>query len=239
MPGQFYQEAKKERTDLSAILSALGEVEQKLESLVVYRGETTAPGAGDGSTLICSDLTSRPDYDGCLVVIKSGSYIGQPRQINGATTGGTVIPDIPFGGQIVTGIKFAILGIRVNIVEVAAIEAKLDGAAAQPATTVFTLQNNLLEQDAITFAAALRILDIELDMNNLTQACTVREHSQVDGVNYRQVSAKAFPGDFDPGTKAVVCGHTQKNAAYKITLQSSVLEGAPRDIPIRYTTRAI
>jgi len=126
MPGEFYIEGKRARVDLSQIIASVSELEDKLESLVVYRGETTAPGAADGSTLICSNLTAKPDYNGSLVGIKSGTYTGQARQINGSTTGGTVTPDTPFGGQIATSAKFAILGIRVGSVELSAIEAKLD-----------------------------------------------------------------------------------------------------------------
>jgi len=126
MPGEFYIEGKKEKVDISQLVTGLAELEDKLESLVVYRGKTTADGAGDGSTLICSDLTARPDYNGNLVIIKSGAYIGQSRVINGTTSGGTVTPDAKFDGQILAGIKFAIVSIRTVEAAVAAIEAKLD-----------------------------------------------------------------------------------------------------------------
>jgi len=96
------------------------------KSLVAFYGETTADGAGDGSTLICSDLADKPDFDGNQVVILSGDYDGQARDINGATTGGTVTPHLAFGGQIVTGTEFVILAVRTTPTEVAAIEAKLD-----------------------------------------------------------------------------------------------------------------
>jgi hypothetical protein len=64
MPGEFYIEQKAEKADLKSILALAAEVESKLDSFVVYRGETTAPGAADGSTLICSDLTTQADFDG-------------------------------------------------------------------------------------------------------------------------------------------------------------------------------
>jgi len=63
---------------------------------------------------------------GNQVVILSGDYDGQARDINGATTGGTVTPHLAFGGQIVTGTEFVILAVRTTPTEVAAIEAKLD-----------------------------------------------------------------------------------------------------------------
>lgn len=101
----------------------------KTGSLISYEGITTADGAGDGSTLICSDLTTKPDYDGHWVVITSGDYAGQASDITGATTGGTVTAHEAFDGQITTGTKFVILAMKALPAEVAAIEAKLDHAA--------------------------------------------------------------------------------------------------------------
>lgn len=101
-------------------------LDPKVGSLVSYEGTTTADGAGDGSTLICAGLAAEADFNGNLVIITSGDYQGQARDINGVTTGGTVTPGSAFGGQIVSGVTFVIVGIRTVPVEVAAIEAKLD-----------------------------------------------------------------------------------------------------------------
>lgn len=102
----------------------------KVGSLISYEGTTTDDGAGDGSTLIDSVLATKPDYNGNLVIITSGDYAGQARDINGATNNvtGTVTPASVFGGPIVEGTTFVIVGIRTVPVEVAAIEAKLDHA---------------------------------------------------------------------------------------------------------------
>ncbi|GAH82316.1 unnamed protein product [marine sediment metagenome] len=86
----------------------------KVGSLISYEGTTTADGAGDGSTLIDSVLATKPDYDGNLVIITSGAYAGQARDINGVTTGGTVSPHIAFGGQILRGTTFVIAAIRLT-----------------------------------------------------------------------------------------------------------------------------
>ncbi|MBA7465931.1 hypothetical protein ES707_01103 [subsurface metagenome] len=107
-------------TDISAA-NPLEVHDPKVGSLISYEGTTTADGAGDGSTLICSDLTTKPDYDGNLVIITSGDYEGQARDINGITTGGTVTPASAFGGKIVSGVTFVIVGIRTVPAEVAAI----------------------------------------------------------------------------------------------------------------------
>ena len=131
MPGEFYEKARTEKVDLKAILTLLDTVEDKLDALVVFMGETTAPGAADGSTLVCYDLTSKPDYDGSTVVILSGSYLGQSSGINGATTGGTVVADTPFDGQILDGVRFAIVSIKTAAVAIDAIVAFLNAIEAK------------------------------------------------------------------------------------------------------------
>jgi len=133
MPGEFYIEGKKEKVSLKELLDAAAELEQKLEAIVVFRGEATADGAPDGSNIICSNLPTKADFNVNEVVITSGPCAGEARGIVGSTTGGIIIPDIPFGNmvgqQVTKGTRFAILAIRTTSVEVAAIEAKLDNAA--------------------------------------------------------------------------------------------------------------
>ncbi len=113
----------------------------------------------------------------------------------------------------------------------------LDNLTGLVTPGTFSLANNTSEQVVLTFSAAREVIDIELDMVNLTQNITVREYVQVDGSNYRQASAKVFPTDFEPGAKAVLISFVQKNAAYKITAQAAAAEGASRNIPYRYITR--
>jgi len=112
MPGEFYVEGKQQKVSLKEILAAVAELEAKLDSVVVYRGETTDAGAVDGSTLVCSDLAARPDFNGNEVVILSGDYLGQTRAISGTTVAGLITPESAFGGQIAAGVKFAILSLR-------------------------------------------------------------------------------------------------------------------------------
>lgn len=115
----------------------------------------------------------------------------------------------------------------------------LDNLIGNISTGTFSLVNDTNEQDALVIAAARQLVDIELDMVNLAQNNTVREYVQVDGVNYRQISAKVFPTDFDTGTKAVLLSFPQKNALYKVTLQAAVAEGAAKNVPYRYITRKL
>lgn len=77
----------------------------------LFEGVTTADGAPDGSTLVCSDLTAEPDYDGDEVGIFDGPYAGETRVIHGTTLGGTVTLASPFSGQITAGTPFGIFAI--------------------------------------------------------------------------------------------------------------------------------
>lgn len=102
----------------------------KVGSLISYEGTTTADGLPGGTTLVCSDLTTKPDFDGQWVVITSGAYAGQCNDITGPTTGGTVIAHEAFDGQILTGTTFVILAMKALPAEVAAIDAKLGAFTA-------------------------------------------------------------------------------------------------------------
>lgn len=96
-----------------------------LRKLSLYQGITTADGAGDGSTLVCSDLVNQDeDYDGNHVIITSGTY-RNARDINGTTLGGTVTFTSALKGQIVKGTTFMILGFRTTPAEVAALQADI------------------------------------------------------------------------------------------------------------------
>jgi hypothetical protein len=103
----------------------------------------------------------------------------------------------------------------------------------------YSLLNNTNEQDCLVFAATAELIEIELDVSNLTQVNTIREYVQVDDANYRQISAKVFPTDFDSGTKAITLSFMQKDTLYKVTLQASVAEGAARDVPYSHMTYPI
>ena len=97
-----------------------------LRKLTLYQGVTTADGAGDGSTLVCSDLASQDeDFNGNHVIVTSGTY-RNARDINGTTLTGTVTFTSALKGQIVKGTTFMIVGFRTTPAEVAAIEAKVD-----------------------------------------------------------------------------------------------------------------
>jgi len=115
--------------------STIGGVER--EALVSYAGVTDADGAADGTTLKCSAIGSGsgyPDFDGNQVIITSGPYKGQVRDINGATNAdaaGTITVANAFDGQITSGTSFIITGIRTVPAEVAALQADIGDFSAQ------------------------------------------------------------------------------------------------------------
>ena len=122
-----------------------------LRKLTLYQGITTADGAGDGSTLVCSDLASRDeDFDGNHVIVTSGTY-RNARDINGTTLAGTVTFVSALEGQILKGTTFMIMGMRTTPAEV------IDAAALQADVT--TLLNRL----TALRAGYLDELDFDLD----------------------------------------------------------------------------
>ncbi|GAJ07281.1 unnamed protein product, partial [marine sediment metagenome] len=89
-----------------------GQIKQIISrALVSFSGTTSGDGLDNGTTVVCSDLTARPDYDGQQLLIAEGAYAGQVRDIDGATdgAGGTVTVFPAFDGKIVEGINFHIL----------------------------------------------------------------------------------------------------------------------------------
>jgi hypothetical protein len=206
---------------------------KSLFGLVSFRGVATANGAADGSTLICSDLTLRPELNGNLVVITSGPYQGQAKDINGTTLAGTVTPASAFGGQIVAGTEFIIFALKLTPAEVAAIEAKLDLVIVPG---VFTYLDAGGEQVVFTFAPPqnIKLATIWLDLFTLTQNTTLRLYHQIDGVNLRVFETFNWTTGMDDGVYfrdiALATGQN-----LQLTMQEAADEGADRDIPFYYT----
>ena len=105
-----------------------------------------------------------------------------------------------------------------------------------PVAGTYTHLNDTTEHDVLEFSAATQDIHISLDVSALTQPVEVREYEKIDGTNYRQISLKTYPDDFDTGTDAITIYFKQKNKDYKVTLKSTASEGASRDIPYVYRT---
>jgi len=124
-------------------------------ALVSFSGTSTGDGAAGGTTVVCSDLTSQPNYDGQQILIAEGTYAGQVRDINGDTTGGTVTVDPAFGGQIVSGINFYILTGLPAVSEIGAMDAAATSDDMSDITTTSVMAKlrlvlNRLSSDAFT-----------------------------------------------------------------------------------------
>ncbi len=209
----------------------LGEL-RALRGLISYEGVATADGAAGGGTLVCSDLTLRPDYDGNVVVITSGALIGQARDIDGATNLGTITPTAVFGGQIVAGVEFIIVALRMSIAEVADIEEKLDLVVIDGTLAYLDAGG---EQVVLTYIPLreTRLNTIWLDLVNLTQNADIRLYHQIDGANYRIFETFNWTVGMDDGVYfrniALDAGRN-----LQVTIQETVDEGADRDIPWYY-----
>jgi hypothetical protein len=205
---------------------------KNLHGLISFRGTTTANGAVGGTSLVCSDLTLMPEYNGNLVVITSGTYRGQARDIDGTTLAGTVTPHSAFGGQIVTGTEFIIFALRLTPAEVADIEEKLD---LVPIGGTFIYLDAGGEQAAFTIAPArpLRLNTIWLDLVNLTQNTTIRIYHQIDGANYRVFETFNWTVGMDDGVyfRNIAIDNARN---LQLTFQEAADEGADRNIPYYY-----
>lgn len=119
-------------------------------------------------------------------------------------------------------------------------EKKIDSiynkTTAGVTTGTYTHANGVTEDDVLAFSAATQDIYLRLDVNALTQATVIKEYEEVDGATYRQVSRKEFPKDFATDTKTISIYFKQANRDYKVTMQSSVAEGAQRSIPYVYRT---
>lgn len=106
-------------------------------------------------------------------------------------------------------------------------------------TTPYVQPNDILEHTVFTLTGAMQQVDTDFDVFNLTQNNTFREYIAIDGTNYRCVSAKVFPNDFDTGAVVVAASMVQKNYGYRITMQAAGLEGATRNVPYRQIRKPI
>lgn len=70
-----------------------------------------------------------------------------------------------------------------------------------------------------------------LDFSNLTQITTIRVYEKTDGINYRLLSQRVFPDDYDTGVETIIVILNGGGQDMKITLQSAVAEGSAKSIP--------
>jgi len=100
----------------------------------------------------------------------------------------------------------------------------------------FAFPNGTTEQTIIelTPSVVTYLYNFWLDLNALTQNCTIKVYSKIDGTNYREIEPMTLTNiDYSLG---LVLKEQMISTAWKITIQSTVAEGASRNIPYRYFT---
>jgi len=101
----------------------------------------------------------------------------------------------------------------------------------------FSLQANTNEQTLLEIQPGtkiIRIYNLYLDLNTITQKITIKVYMKIDGSNYREIPAMRISDISPPQTKGVALKEIVFNTDLKITIKSSTAEGEARDIPYRY-----
>jgi len=111
---------------------------------VLYKGITTANGAGDGSTLIDAVLIAANDFlKDVTIIIQSGACIRETREISTFVAGtGTITVGTVFSAQIVSGVTFAIVGRLTGDFEVDQLQADVGDASSSTMGSLYGILGN-------------------------------------------------------------------------------------------------
>jgi len=90
----------------------------------------------------------------------------------------------------------------------------------------FDHANNTSEQDLVEHSNLTELITHHFDFSGFAQITTIRVFEKIDGTTYRQLSQRVFPTDFETDTEGVIIVLDGAGQDMKITLQSSVAEGA-------------
>jgi hypothetical protein len=101
-------------------------------------------------------------------------------------------------------------------------------------TSTFTLTSDTSEHTIVTLTptSVEQVTNFYLDLSELTQNCTLRVYLKIDGVNYVELTGMTVM--CAAGTKGMPLKDHVIDTAWKLTIQSTVAEGASRDIDYRY-----
>ena len=88
----------------------------------------------------------------------------------------------------------------------------------------------------LTPSVVTYVYNFWLDLDALTQNCTVRVYSKIDGTNYREMLPMRLNNMPPSAAEGLALKQQIISTAWKITIQSTVVEGASRSIPYRYFT---
>jgi len=115
--------------------------------------------------------------------------------------------------------------------------AYIDNLIGSEPSGTYNHPNDALEHDVVEIVPAelAQYRTMLLDLSELTQDTTIRTYAQVDGLTYELLDSAVFPADFPAGTTVVSLRLSEFSINMKVTLQSTIAEGAARDIHWRYS----
>lgn len=105
--------------------------------------------------------------------------------------------------------------------------------------STFVLADSLAEQTLLEISPSgvTKVYNCYFDLSALTQNITIQVYSKIDGTNYRVLSAFTL-SNMAPDGGGIVLKEIMVDTAFKITITSTVAEGATRNIVYRYFTEA-
>ena len=95
----------------------------------------------------------------------------------------------------------------------------------------FSHPNDTNENDLVEHLLLTEKITHHFDFSGFSQLTTIRVSEKIDGTNYRQLSEKEFPTDFEANNTAVIIVLDGAAQDMKITLQSAVAEGSATTVP--------
>jgi hypothetical protein len=205
-------------------------IKQTTESLIVIDSVTTSDGEATGLSIIDSTLVGAGanSFENFGILINPGDFqnvdIKPVSSFNNATGEVTVVSAFK-SGQVTSDTRYMIL--------LLAGSAGGGGGLIIPTTGTHTHANNIGEQIVftITVPEPLIMETLYLDLVNLVQNANVRVYYQIDAANYRVLETFNWTTGMDDG---VYFRNIAVNSNVRVTLQSTTLEGAVRDVEYEY-----
>ncbi|GAH53727.1 unnamed protein product, partial [marine sediment metagenome] len=205
------------------------------KALIAYRGVTDA--IGTATSLECAALAALPNFNNQSVIILDGNCKGQSRDINAATTGGTVHVGNAFDHVIAAGVHFLILSLKPATAEVADLKTQIDKLAGEaPAESSVTKNWNTavdspdgtggLLVNLGTAATRKKLHSILLDVSALTDGATidVKLFIKINGVQ-KKVYDETFTIATDPDGLWIVNGTVGLHDVLSVAVYSDTNEG--------------
>ena len=101
-------------------------------------------------------------------------------------------------------------------------------------TSTFTLTSDTTEHTIVTLTptSVEQVTNFYLDLSELTQNCTLRVYLKIDGVNYVELTGMTV--SVAAGSHGMPLKDHVIDTDWKLTIQSTIAEGASRSIDYRY-----